>query len=218
MKSLIKFACMCSASITVFMTSAFAGQVMFTEMLPGGFNVSINGQPLTPSGPLLVRGIVETTTLDINPDPGYGEFPLISATFTGAGFVDRTVVTPLSLVTFNVNGNQRFCFQLEGRFNQGDIGWNGSEPSPNFMGNINDLSTLFALPYTTGGTSTFWYDGLGANTWTLTGGDTIGANVGNSGPNGTFSITAVPEPSIFALLGLGSAALMIFPRRLGSFR
>jgi len=185
----------------MFAASAFAVPVVFTQQFPGGFDVSVNGGPLAPSGPITVTGIVDTTTADIYAPAGFGEFPLSSVTFTGAGFVNRAVTTPLSLSTFNSGNN--FGFQRQGELNEGIIGWNGDTSSGGFMSDVNSLSTLVSLPYTTTGTHTFWYDGLGANVWTLAlGGDIIGANIGTGGPDGTFSITNIPEPStlVFACL------------------
>lgn len=212
MKSLLTLTHIAAAMLT---TTVSASPVMFTLEFPGGFDVSINGGPLTASGPITVKGIVDTTTIDLDPGTHYSEFPLISATFTGAGFENRTVTTPLSLTTWDAfYPYQMFAFELRGQPNQGIIGWNGVTASGDFMANINDLSTLVALPYTTSGTSTFWYDALDEKAWTLAlGGDTIGANLGYGGPDGTFSISLVPEPTSLALAGLGAAALMVFRQR-----
>ena len=185
--------------------------VMFKQVFPGGFDVSINNGPLTPSGPLTIVGIVDTATADIYANPDFGEFPASSVTLTGAGFVNRAVTSPLSLLTTNINNLnslQIFAFQRLGEFNEGTTGWNGGTPSGPFMSDVNSLTTLFSLPYTTTGLSTFWYDGLGANVWTLAGGDTIGANIDADGPDGTFTITAVPEPSTLLLLGIGAISLL----------
>jgi hypothetical protein len=198
----------------LFTKTLFGATVMFTQQFPGGFNVSINGGPLSPSGPITVRGLVDTTTVDIYPVATLGEFPLISATFSGAGFVDRPVTTPLSLITYNGFGPEMFAFQLTGQFNEGIIGWNGTTASGNFMADVDDLSTLFPLPYTTTGTSTFWYDALGSKAWTLAlGGDTIGANVGGGGPSGTFSISTIPEPSSLAIGTFAFISLAVWGRR-----
>jgi hypothetical protein len=198
----------------LFTNTLFGAPVVFTEQFPSGFAVSINGGPLSPSGPITVKGLVDTTTLDINSGTSFGEFPLISATFSGSGFLNRSVTTPLSLLTFNSFGPQMFAFQLTGQFNQGIIGWNGSTASGNFMANINDLSTLFTLPYTTTGSSTFWFDSLAPKAWTLAlGGDTIGANIGGGGPNGTFTISAVPEPSSLALSTFALISLAVWGRQ-----
>ena len=83
------------------------------------------------------------------------------------------------------------------------------------MTDLNDLSTLVTLPYTTSGASTFWFDGLGTNLWTLAmGGDTIGASLGAGGPTGTFSIVAIPEPSTALLLAPGLVAMALRRRAL----
>ena len=78
------------------------------------------------------------------------------------------------------------------------------------MTDVNDLSTLIALPYTTSGASTFWFDALGENVWTLSGGITIGADLGADGPIGTFSIN-IPEPA--SLLLLASSMVGLWVRR-----
>jgi hypothetical protein len=190
--------------------SAHALLAQFTQEFPFGFNVSINNGPLTRSGPLTIIGIVDTTAPDILSDPKYGEFALSSVRLTGAGFVNRVVTTPLSLVTFSLFPYQYFSFQRLGEFNVGDTGWVGYTQSGPFMSNLNNLGTLGTLPYSTIGSSTFWNDGLGAHAWTLAGGDTIGANIGSFGPDGTFSITAVPEPSSLLLLCIGAISLCRF--------
>ncbi len=201
-----------AAAMAVLASTSFARPVTITQEFPGGFAVSINGGPLTPSGPITVTGVLDDATPDIYPDPFYGEFPLTNVTFNGAGFVDRTVLTPLSLLTFF--GGSNFGFQRLAEFNEGIIGWNGSTPSGPYMTDVNDLSTLVPLPYTTIGASTFWHDALGANAWTLDlGGDTIGADVPNSGPSGIFSITAIPEPSTAGLSGLSLLCLSFYNNR-----
>jgi hypothetical protein len=188
--------------------------VMFKQEFPGGFNVSINNGPPTPSGPITIVGIVDTATADIYAASNYGEFPLTSVRFTGAGYLNSVINSPLSLLTYNLDGpTTYFGFQRRGEFAEGVTGWNGETLSGPFMSNLNSLATLVSLPYTTTGTSTYWYDGLGANVWTLAGGDTIGANIPNDGPNGTFSITAVPEPSTLLLLGIGAISLLGYRKR-----
>jgi hypothetical protein len=186
---------------------ATAAPVEFTMDLPGGFNVSINGAAAAGSGPLYIRGVVNDLTADIDGRPNYGEFPLLHVTFTGAGFFNQSVITPLSLVVFD---GDNFAFQRVGENNEGVIGWNGLTSAGNFMSNVNDLSTLGALPYSATGTSSFWHDGLGANLWTLTGGHTIGAAIPGGGPGGTFSIVRIPEPStmvmLLGMIGVGARA------------
>lgn len=196
---------------------ASAAPVQFTQTFTGGFDVSVNGGPLTASGPITITGIVDSAALDLNPSLFYGEFALTSATITGAGFTNQPITTPLSLVTFTFGGSDTyFAFQRLGEFNEGITGWNGATSAGPFMTDVNSLATLTALPYTTVGTSTFWYDGLGSNVWTLGNGSTIGANIGGSGPDGTFTISllaAVPEPATLAVFGLMAAGGLGYVRR-----
>lgn len=194
-----------------FSARSFAVPLIFTEVFPGGFDVSINGGPLGPSGPITIVGIVDSGTADIFSDPSFGEFPLTSLTFTGAGYVNRPVTNPMSLSTFA--GGSNFCFQRLGEFNEGDTGWNGNTPSGPFMNDVNNLSTLVPLPYGTFGESTFWYNGLTTNLWTLAGGDTIGADLGAGGPDGKFSIIAIPEPSSMLLAFVASSGVISYRRR-----
>jgi hypothetical protein len=219
MKSFINVAATTTAlAAALWATTASARPVAFTQHFPGGFDVSINGGPLVPSGPITVTGVLDDATADILPDLSFGEFPLTSVTFNGAGFVNRSVVTPLSLLTFSFS-DLHFGFQRLSEFNEGIIGWNGTTPSGPFMSDRNDLSTLVPLPYSTVGTSTFWYDGLGSNVWTLDlGGDTIGADLGVGGPDGIFTITAIPEPSTVALTLLGIMSMCFGNRRRGQSR
>ncbi len=193
-----------------FARSGSAAPIAFTQQFPGGFSVSVNGGPLAPSGPITIVGIVDSATADIDPDIFYGEFPLASVTFSGAGFVNRPVATPLSLSIFSTSN---FAFQRLGENNEGITGWNGDTKSGSFIFDVNNLSTLGSLPYTTTGSSTFWYDGLGANLWALAlGGDTIGGNIGAGGPNGTFSINNIPEPAS-AFLAIAAASILAPHRR-----
>jgi len=194
-------------SLTLNTMPVDAAPVEFTMQFPGGFSVSVNGGPLSPSGPISLRGIVDDAAVDTLPMITHGEFPLTNARLTGAGFVDRPVTTLLSLTTYGVGTAPKFAFQRRGEFNEGIVGWNGDTLSVAFMTNVNNLSTLGPLPYSTTGISTFWYDGLGANVWTLQGGDTIGGNIGAGGPSGVFSIRRIPEPSALALAALGLAAI-----------
>jgi hypothetical protein len=108
----------------------------------------------------------------------------------------------LSLLVFSTSN---FAFQRIGEFNEGITGWNGATSAGVFIANVNNLSTLLSLPYITTGSSTFWWDGLNDNRWTLAGGDTIGGSIGGGGPNGTFSIGFIPEPaSVFlAIAAMG---------------
>jgi hypothetical protein len=184
-------------------TVSLAAPVEFTMDFPGGFNVSINGGPLSPSGPIIVRGIVDNTTPDIDGSPTKGEFPLSSVTFTGAGFTNQAVNTPLSLLT---SSKTEFAFQLRGQYNEGILGWQDFNTSSPYIANVNSLSTLLGLPYSRVGNKTYWYQGLGGNAWNL-GGNTIGANLGGNGPAGHFTIS-VPEPSAGHILvyGLGGCA------------
>jgi hypothetical protein len=194
-----------SVATSLPMAGAYAKPVAFTQDFPGGFNVSINGGPLTPSGPITVTGIVEDTALDIDPDSSKGEFPLTNVVFNGAGFVDRPVTSPLSLL---ISSRTEFAFQLRGKYNQGILGWQDFALEPQFVSDVNSLSTL-VLPYSRTGGKTYFYQALGANAWNL-GGDTIGANLGGDGPSGFFSIRNIPEP---ATLPLSLAAALLVARR-----
>jgi hypothetical protein len=182
---------------TMFTAEVFAARIKFTQHFPGGFNVSINGGQLVSSGPITVTGILDDTSADIDPSVFRGEFPLNSVTFTGMGYLDREVITPLSLLIVSTH-RELFAFQLVGKFNEGIIGWDDSTPPGTITANPNDLSYLTQLPFTTSGIGTFWHQALGKNAWELRGGDTIGAALGGGGPAGTFSINRVPEPSTYA--------------------
>ncbi len=109
---------------------------------------------------------------------------MIGATFTGAGFTNEVVTTPLGLVVW---GTDLFAIQLLGQNNVGISGWQTGSVGP-FITDVNDLTTLLPTPYWTTGSSTFWFDALGANAWTLASGDTIGADLGGGGPDGIFYI------------------------------
>ena len=186
-------------------TEAIAIPVQFMMHLPGGFDLSVNGGPLTSSGPILVKGVVDTATPDLDPSAHYGEFSLQSVTFAGAGFAEQAVITPLSLVVFSADGvSTNFAFARTGVFNTAAMGWNqvGSNPAP-FMTDTDDLSSLINLPYSTDGGSTFFTHGLGEDAWVLASGDTVGASLGSRGPTGTFSIAVIPEPTTAVLLLVG---------------
>ena len=187
---MLGFALLLSASVS-------AAPLLITMEFPSGFNVSVNGGLLHASGPIKVQGVLDSSTADTLPEVGRGDFPLTSVTFTGDGFVNQTVLTPLSFATFL---NNHFGFRKTGEINIGTMGWNGTTSSGAFMSNLDDLSTLVPLPYTTSGSSTFWLNGLNANAWALASGNTIGADIGGAQPPGTFSIAAVPEPSTIGLL------------------
>ena len=202
------------SAILLLPMAANAVPITFTQVFSDGFDVSINGGHATASGPITIVGIVDDATSDTDGDLYRGEFALTSVTFTGAGFVDEAVTTSLGLLVW---GTDTFAFQLLGQFNDGITGWNGNTSAGDFITDVNDLTTLLALPYTTSGTSTFWWDGIGGNTWTLASGDTIGGNLGGGGSAGTFSIaqgsTALPEPGTLALLSVGLAGMVLVRRR-----
>lgn len=190
-----------SLAILFMSPNSNAAPLRFTQEFRVGFNVSINGSALAPSGPITIAGVVDDATADIDPDSAYGEFPLLSAQLTGSGFVNRTITTPLSLLIFDTDN---FGFQRLGAFNTGITGWNGSTPAGDFISDVNSLATLGTLPYSTVGNGTFWFDGLNTNAWTLDlGGDTIGGNIGNGGPAGVFTIERIPEPGSFTLITFG---------------
>ena len=140
-----------------------------------------------------------------------GAFPLESVTFTGVGFVNRAVITPLSLLIVSTH-RELFAFQLVGQYNESSIGWSYFTPPGTIVVNPNDLSFLAALPLTLSGTGTFWYQALGTNAWELDGGDIIGANLGGGGPTGTFYIRLVPEPPT-AALALAATLCMVGRRK-----
>lgn len=196
------------SGITVLTVLAFSGAanavpITFTQQFDGGFNLSINGGQPAASGPITITGIVDSAAVDIDAS-GLGEYQLDSVTFTGAGFTNELVTTDLGLLIW---GTDKFAFQLLGMFNQGITGWNGTTSAGDFIGDVNDLSTLGALPYTTTGQSTFWL----SPAWTLASGDTITGDIGAGGPTGTFSINMgsvdVPEPGTIALLSIGLAGI-----------
>src|SRR5262245_4425773 len=128
--------------LVAFSTGTFAVPIEFTQQFPGGFNVSINNGPLAASGPIKITGVLESTTADIDSETSRGEFPLTSVTFNGAGFVNRHVSTPLSLLIFSTSN---FAFQRLGEFNEGVTGWNGETSAGNFITDANNLSTLVSF-------------------------------------------------------------------------
>lgn len=195
----------------VWSAPAFATQLLFMQEMPSGFGVRINGGPELPSGPITIRGIVDDTTTDISSDSEFGEFPLIEVTFSGAGYVDEKVITPLSLLTWETGDWQHFAFQRLGDFNHGTAGWNGMPLSGPFMTDINDLSSIISVPYTTSASSPFW-SAWGLAAWTLESGDTIGANEAYSALFANFSIRAVPEPGAAVLAAIALIGVISFRR------
>lgn len=187
---------------------AVGGLVEFTAEFPSGLQVSLNGGLYMASGPIKVVGVVDDGSLDIESSVHHGEFPLVgSARFTGAGFVNVPVASPLSLLTFDLFGPKHFAFQRLGEFNASALGWNELQPFPSFISNVNDLGTLVALPYSTVGKSTFWTNNDNTIGWTLASGDNIRGNLGVGGPDGVFSIRRIPEPATFGLSIIGMAVL-----------
>lgn len=184
--------------------TANAGLITFTQTFTSGFPVSINNGSQLQSGPFTI-----TAYADENAKGTSGAFELQSLYFSGAGFNKQLITTPMELLIW---GMDRFAFQLKGQFNTGITGWNGSSSGGFFITDMNDLSTITQLPFTTIGTSTFWYDGLGSKALTLASGDTIGASIGNSGPDGVFTITReaadVSAPSGLALFALSVFGLL----------
>jgi hypothetical protein len=185
---------------------ANAGLITFTQSFSDGFNVSINGGAQMQSGAVTI-----TAQVDENETGVGGVFAIKNVYFSGAGFVKQLVTTPLELLIWTKN---KFAFQLKGKFNTGITGWNGSTFSGDFITNVNDLTTITSLPYSTTGTSTFWLAALNSNAWALASGDTIGGNIGANGPNGTFSISRnvvdVPDvsaPATLALIGFAFIGL-----------
>ena len=219
MKRILALLCTLVA-VSAFAYTAEAELFEFSQEFPSGFEVSINGGGPTASGPISVVGLVDDSSVDQSGDINQGEFTLFNVRLSGAGFVNEPVVTPLNLLTFSDGRN--FAFQVAGLFNQGIVGWNGASNSGNFMTDVNDLNSLVSLPYTTTGTSSFWLDlsgnvaiGLGTfgNAWLLESGDTIGGDIGANGPDGTFGIRAVPEPSNAVLVLTGLCGFVVRRRR-----
>lgn len=187
---------------------AFGGLVEFTAEFPGGLQISLNGGSYRASGPIKVVGIVDDSSLDIEPSVHHGEFPLVgSARFTGAGFVDVPVTSPLSLLAFDFFGPTHFAFQLLGEFNTSALGWNELSPFPDYISNVNDLGTLGPLPFSRMGKSTFWTNNENTAGWTLGSGDKIRGNLGVGGPDGIFSIRRIPEPTTLGLSLVGTVTL-----------
>lgn len=185
---------------------ANAGVITFTQSFTDGFSVSINGAAEIQSGAITITAEVDENEAGVS-----GIFAMKNVYFSGAGFVNQLVTTPLELLIW---AKDRFAFQLIGQYNVGITGWNGISTGGDFITDVNDLSTIIAFPYTTTGTSTFWLDALGSKAWTLASGDTIGANLGFGGPTGTFSVSRddvdvpdVSSPATLALIGFAFIGL-----------
>jgi len=185
-------------------TPARAALIELTFDFSGGFDVSKNGAPAAPSGPLVFTVTVDNNTPDVAVlASGAGRFALtsITATAAGLGIVNQAVVapTPLFVDVFIGIGISADNFLME-------LGWNGGPGAGAFMTDVNDLSTL-PLPTSLTMTSTYFY-----GTITLANGDTLTGNAQVGGPDGIFSAglakNRVPETSSTLTLFVGAMMLM----------
>jgi hypothetical protein len=143
MRTGIRLFCTCLFLMVASIGSAGADLVQFTQVFPGGFNVSINGGAFVPSGPITIVGVVDDAAPDLAAGGFVGEFGVSNLRFSGAGFSNEGVVNSMSLFVWQVD---KFAFQRLGETNQGTTGWNGSTSAGPFITDVNSLTTLVGLP------------------------------------------------------------------------
>jgi hypothetical protein len=180
--------------------------------------LSVDGGPITASGPLTFRIGLDNTTPDLTPgDPIQGLFASTSAVLLTAptlGFANDAIVLPSPLFVRTINPPKELggvsVGPSGGPSGQPVFGWNGGPPPPAFMFDVNNLTTL-PLPTVLAVSGTFFCGGP----MTLASGHSLSAPIpdfppgcGSSSP-GTFSATAaaVPDATSLLLLSAGLTGL-----------